>query len=87
MRIKKPGQSVNGFITTEPMGGKDGRVAYENRGECFFLPFTLDDVEPGLAFRSNDKVSFRIATDKSGNLRARKLTLVTSTPGTCLYLL
>lgn len=77
----QPGQTANGFITTEPLPGKDGRVAYENRGECFFLPFTLDDVEPGTGFlRSNDKVSFRIATDKSGNLRARKLTLLTNTP-------
>lgn len=77
----QPGQTANGFITTEPLPGKDGRVAYENRGECFFLPFTLDDIEPGVGFlRSNDKVSFRIATDKSGNLRARKLTLLTNTP-------
>lgn len=50
----QPGQVANGFITTEPLPGKDGRVAYENRGECFFLPFTLDDVEPvGTAVRTN----------------------------------
>ena len=87
MNPDQPGQTVNGFITTEPLPGRDGRVAYENRGECFFLPFTLDDVEPGLACRANDKVSFRIATDKTGSLRARKLTLLTNTPGTpCLGL-
>jgi len=76
----QPAQLSQGFITTEPLPGKDGRVAYENRGECFFLPFTLDDIEPGNCLRANDKVSFRIATDKSGHLRARKLTLLPSTP-------
>ena len=76
----QPGAQAEGFITTEPLPGKDGRVAYENRGECFFLPFTLDDIEPGNVLRSNDRVSFKIATDKSGNLRARKLLPLTRTP-------
>lgn len=69
-----------GFITTEPVGSKDGRVAYENEGEFFFLPFTLEDVEPGTRLQPNDKVTFRICTDNSGNLRARKLALLQSTP-------
>ena len=76
----QPGAQAEGFITTEPLPGKDGRVAYENRGECFFLPFTLEDVELGNILRSNDRVSFKIATDKSGNLRARKLTPLAQTP-------
>jgi cold shock CspA family protein len=76
----QPGAQAEGFITTEPLLGKDGRVAYENRGECFFLPFTIDDIEPGNILRSNDRVSFKIATDKSGNLRARKLTPLVRTP-------
>lgn len=73
-------QLANGFITTEPVGNKDGRVAYENQGECFFLPFTVEDLEPGTRLQPNDKVTFKIFTDKSGNLRARKLALLQSTP-------
>ena len=50
--------------------------SYENRGECFFLPFTkidLDDQESQL--KSKDKVTFYIAKDNSGTLRARHICL------------
>lgn len=73
-------ERVSGFITTE-LSEKEGRIAYENRGECFFLPFTKDDLEdPQLVLRAKDSVTFLIATDKSGNLRARKITLENPTP-------
>lgn len=73
-------QLSNGFITTEPSASEEGRVAYENQGECFFLPFTPDEVEPGTILRAKDKVTFRLVTDKAGNLRARNLALIQSTP-------
>ncbi|KAI1301608.1 Cold shock domain-containing protein E1 [Halotydeus destructor] len=73
-------ERVAGFITTEIVGDKEGRVAYENRGECFFLPFTRRDVENDQPLNSKDSVTFVIATDNSGNLRARQVTLETPTP-------
>lgn len=47
-----------------------GRISYENRGECFFLPYTKDDVEGNVSLRAGDKVSFQIATNQRGNLGA-----------------
>ncbi|XP_037928242.1 cold shock domain-containing protein E1 [Teleopsis dalmanni] len=47
-----------------------GRISYENRGECFFLPYTKDDVEGNVNLRAGDKVSFQIATNQRGNLGA-----------------
>lgn len=42
-----------------------GRVTYEHNGECFFLPFGLDDVaDSSLNLKPGDKVSFFMATDK-----------------------
>lgn len=42
-----------------------GRVTYEHNGECFFLPFGLDDVaESSISLKPGDKVSFFMATDK-----------------------
>ena len=42
-----------------------GRVTYEHNGECFFLPFGLDDVsDSSLKLKPGDKVSFVMATDK-----------------------
>ena len=74
-------EPVSGFITTELTNEREGRVAYENRGECFFLPFTKDDIEDGKnIFKSKDRVTFYIATDKSGNLRARHIKLEIPTP-------
>ncbi|GAB0096270.1 cold shock domain-containing protein E1 [Sergentomyia squamirostris] len=62
--IKSDGSnSVNSSETT-------GRISYENSGECFFLPYTKDDVEGNVILRSGDKVSFQIATNQRGNLGA-----------------
>ncbi|XP_044257145.1 cold shock domain-containing protein E1 [Tribolium madens] len=68
-------ERVTGTVTTELRGegsGGDstGRISYENRGECFFLPYTKDDVEGNVTLRAGDKVSFQIATNNRGNLGA-----------------
>lgn len=47
-----------------------GRISYENRGECFFLPYTKDDVEGNVTLHAGDKVSFQIATNQRGTLGA-----------------
>lgn len=50
--------------------------SYENRGECFFLPFTKDDLDDQTSqLKSKDKVTFYIAKDNSGTLRARHICL------------
>lgn len=41
-----------------------GRVSYEQKGECFFLPFSMDDVEDNHKLKTGDQVTFHIATDK-----------------------
>ncbi|XP_044733943.1 cold shock domain-containing protein E1 [Chrysoperla carnea] len=68
-------ERVTGTVTTELRaegsgGDTQGRISYENRGECFFLPYTKDDVEGNVTLRSGDKVSFQIATNQRGNLGA-----------------
>lgn len=68
-------ERVTGTVTTEirgegSSGDNQGRISYENRGECFFLPYTKDDVEGNVTLRSGDKVSFQIATNHRGNLGA-----------------
>ncbi|XP_018569827.1 cold shock domain-containing protein E1 [Anoplophora glabripennis] len=69
-------ERVTGTVTTEVKasegsgGDTTGRISYENRGECFFLPYTKDDVEGNVTLRSGDKVSFQIATNNRGNLGA-----------------
>ncbi|KAJ8922361.1 hypothetical protein NQ315_004304 [Exocentrus adspersus] len=69
-------ERVTGTVTTEVRvsegsgGDTTGRISYENRGECFFLPYTKDDVEGNVTLRSGDKVSFQIATNNRGNLGA-----------------
>ncbi len=56
-------ERVIGTVTTElrvdPETGQEtqGRISYENRGECFFLPFTLQDVEGNVTLISGDKVT------------------------------
>jgi len=54
-----------------------GRVAYEQSGETFFLPFALEDIEnSGQMLQAGDKVEFYISTDeKNGNIRARHIKL------------
>ena len=73
-------ERVTGFITAEISQEREGRVAYENRGECFFLPFSKDDIEDNQKLSSKDSVTFHIGTDKSGNLRARHVRLEMATP-------
>lgn len=73
-------ERVTGTVTTElrlldcsnilSSNETTGRISYENRGECFFLPYTKDDVEGNVNLRSGDKVSFQIATNQRGNLGA-----------------
>lgn len=59
-------ERVTGNVTTElpASGDSQGRISYENRGECFFLPYTKDDVEGNVTLRAGDKVSFQIATNQ-----------------------
>jgi len=47
-------------------GNQDGlgRVSYEQSGEVFFLPFSVDDVEDGSRLQTGDDVTFYIATNK-----------------------
>ncbi|XP_039763660.1 cold shock domain-containing protein E1 isoform X2 [Pararge aegeria] len=65
---------VTGVVTTEVKGegsgDNTGRISYENRGECFFLPYTKDDVEGNVTLRTGDAVSFQIATNQRGTLGA-----------------
>ncbi|XP_014613100.1 PREDICTED: cold shock domain-containing protein E1 isoform X1 [Polistes canadensis] len=65
-------ERVTGNVTTElqASGDSQGRISYENRGECFFLPYTKDDVEGNVTLRAGDKVSFQMATNQRGNLGA-----------------
>lgn len=56
-------ERVTGTVTTELAPGQhQGRISYENRGECFFLPYGKDDVEGNVTLSVGDKVSFQIAT-------------------------
>ncbi|CAN7995048.1 unnamed protein product, partial [Ixodes hexagonus] len=65
---------ASGFITTEAKDGTEGRVAYERRGECFFLPYTESDVEEGATLRHGDNVRFVLATcEDTGALCARQV--------------
>jgi len=58
-----------------------GRVTYENKGECFFLPFALEDIQDNNVPKTGDEVAFYIATDKrNGNIRARRLRLLKPVP-------
>jgi len=67
-------ERVTGTVTTElrtdsannvlNSSETTGRISYENRGECFFLPYTKDDVEGNVNLRAGDKVSFQIATNQ-----------------------
>ena len=75
-------ERVIGTVTTEakidPETGSEshGRISYENRGECFFLPFTMSDVEGNVTVAAGDKVSFQMVTmARSGNLVARTIRL------------
>ena len=41
-----------------------GRVSYEQKGECFFIPFGSEDVDGEYSLDTGDEVYFYIATDK-----------------------
>uniref|UniRef100_A0A4D5R9V6 Cold shock domain-containing protein E1 n=1 Tax=Scolopendra viridis TaxID=118503 RepID=A0A4D5R9V6_SCOVI len=73
---------VSGIVTTEIKNSESGtisdqgRISYESRGECFFLPYTAQDIEDNVVLKAKDKVTFLIATDKrTGNLHARHIKL------------
>ena len=75
-------ERVIGTVTTEAKVDAEtgqesgGRISYENRGECFFLPFSLGDVEGNVTIHSGDKCSFQMATmARSGTLVARTIRL------------
>jgi cold shock CspA family protein len=75
-------ERVIGTVTTETKIDPEtkqesqGRISYENRGECFFLPFTQSDVEGNVVVAPGDKCSFQMATmQRSGNLVARTIRL------------
>lgn len=78
-------ERVTGTVTTEirsesnSSGDTTGRISYENRGECFFLPYTKDDVEGNVSLLSGDIVSFQIATNQRGNLGACHIRLENAT--------
>lgn len=61
-------ERVVGVVTTElkseHSGEQQGRITYENRGECFFLPYCKEDVEGYVTLKPGDKVSFQIATNQ-----------------------
>ncbi len=70
--------TVTTEIKTDPETKQEsqGRISYENRGECFFLPFTQGDVEGNVTLAPGDKVSFQMATmARSGTLVARTIRL------------
>lgn len=78
-------ERVVGTVTTEIKPADDsesdnkksqGRISYENRGECFFLPYSAEDVENPTPLKMGDKVTLKMATDKrTGNLYARHIQL------------
>ena len=41
-----------------------GRVSFEECGECFFIPYSVEDVENGAKIRQGDTVSFLVCTNK-----------------------
>jgi cold shock CspA family protein len=72
-------RSLNEPIMLNPAASETtGRISYENRGECFFLPYTKDDVEGNVQLKAGDKVSFQIATNNRGNLGACHIRLENS---------
>lgn len=57
-----------GNVTTELQANdSQGRVSYEHRGECFFLPYTKDDIEGNVTLHAGDKVSFQVAPNQRYN--------------------
>lgn len=71
-------ERVSGEIATEVSNNREGRVAFENLGEFFFIPYTRDDIMENVFPKTGDKVTFIIVTDDSGNYRAKDLQIETS---------
>eukprot|EP00918_Siedleckia_nematoides_P008348 GHVU01018104.1.p1 GENE.GHVU01018104.1~~GHVU01018104.1.p1 ORF type:complete len:815 (+),score=93.18 GHVU01018104.1:360-2804(+) len=76
----KSEELMTGTVAQEPKGNSIipgdglGRVSYESNGECFFLPFGVDDIDTGASLKVGHKVLFYILTDKrNGNMRANKV--------------
>ena len=69
-------ERVTGTVTTELTAGtpaQHGRISYENRGECFFLPYDQEDIEGNVTLRVGDLVSFQMATNpRSVRVRRRR---------------
>ena len=65
-------ERVIGTVTTETRTDAEtkstvhGRISYENRGECFFLPFTQSDVEGNVVLASGDKVQWTMSVGGTG---------------------
>lgn len=60
--MSTPNFMVQGTV----LGSQDGfgRVTYEHSGECFFLPYAMEDVqEPNIKIKTGDQVMFSISTD------------------------
>ncbi|XP_076445198.1 cold shock domain-containing protein E1-like [Babylonia areolata] len=72
----KPTKNKNGTLPTALDGL--GRVSYEHCGECFFLPFSQDDVvDPNTKLKPGDQVIFHLESDpQTGGVLARSLHLV-----------
>nr|XP_027198717.1 cold shock domain-containing protein E1-like [Dermatophagoides pteronyssinus] len=64
-----------GVIAAELSNDRVGRIAFDNMGEYFFLPFNIDDVVDDVNFKVNDKVSFVLSTDDNGSYRATSIQL------------
>lgn len=64
-----------------------GRIAYEQSGETFFLPFGLEDIElPSQKISPDDQVEFYISTDeKNGNIRARRVKVIKAASSNGVY--
>ena len=87
-------ERVIGTVTIETKTGPDGsetqgRISYENRGECFLTSFSMLDVEGNVTLASGDKVSFQVVTTvghkKAKNIRRE--TFVQTRDGGCRYYL
>ncbi|XP_071115411.1 cold shock domain-containing protein E1-like isoform X1 [Haliotis cracherodii] len=76
VQVAKPSHAKNGTVVNTQDGL--GRVTYEHNGECFFLPYGLEDLsDSGVKLKPGDQVMFHIATDKrNGNIRARQIEML-----------
>ncbi|KAH7643746.1 upstream of n-ras-like protein [Dermatophagoides farinae] len=71
-------ERLTGVIAAELSDDRVGRIAFDNMGEYFFLPFTHEDVLDNVNFKVNDKVSFVLNTDDSGSFGATSIQLEAS---------